>query len=413
MSIRRCTIALLLIWLAFEPAGLQLRADQFVLKDGRTIHGNVKSETPAAPGKDKQFVVEIRPDVFMLISQREIKVHAVTTKPERQYAELMKQSQDSVEFHLRLASWCHENTLTEHETAHYERVIDLDPNNQVARAGLKYAEGKDGRWIKRDVMMTEGGKVNVGGKYRFPEIVALEEARDQAHAERIALLKSIRGWQVDVLTPTRRAAESRIKLETLDGPLASSALTELLFPKALPAVRNEGLPDQLRDLYVGVLTRLADPVAVQTLIRMSINDATEAIRVKCLDALQTIAPQSATAAYINLLNSDNPEEINKAGRALAQLKSGSAVLPLIERLVTKHKRQMAGGGSTDVAFNQQGSYTLGSAKPQVKLETLSNPDVLHALTTITSENFNYDKTAWLAWYANKFFSSQGDLRRDP
>lgn len=98
---------------------------------------------------------------------------------------------------------------------------------------------------------------------------------------------------------------------------------------------------------------------------------------------------------------------------MAQLKAGSALLPLIERLVTTHKRQTAGSNATDVAFGSQGSYTMGPSKSKLLEHTVSNPDVLEALTTITSENFNYDKAAWLAWYANKFFSSQDDLRRDP
>lgn len=403
-------------WLALALAlpTSPARADEFVMKDGRLIRGTVRRQQTLPDSNDKQFAVEIGPGIIVLINQREIKTHAVTSKPEREYAELMKHNQDSVEFHLAVAAWCHENGLSDHEAAHYQRVLDLAPDNSVARAALKYAKGKDGRWIKRDVLMTEGrGKVNVGGKYRFPEVVALEEAQAAANTARLGLVKDIRGWQVDIITGNRRAVESKAKLETLDGPQASAAVADVLFPKTGPAVRGEPPPEALRMLYVDVLTRLADPVAVQSLIRLAVNDSAPQIREKCLEALRSIAPRAAALGFIQLLSSDNPEEINKAGRALAVMNDPIAILPLIEHVVTKHKRQSGGNGSTNVNFNNQGSYTLGTAKPTYVEVPSQNADVLGALTALTGQAFQYDKDAWYSWYARQYYPSAGDLRRDP
>jgi hypothetical protein len=134
--------------------------------------------------------------------------------------------------------------------------------------------------------------------------------------------------------------------------------------------------------------------------------------------LRTIAPQAATNAYIALLNSDNPDEINKAGRALGALKAESAVLPLIERVITKRKHQIGGGSSTNVGFGSQsgggggGGFTFGNEKSKIIEVPNPNADVLGALTSITGENFQYDKDAWLDWYGRKFYASAGDLRRD-
>lgn len=418
------TVAIIALFQIADPQVNQLmgvrltatgRADVFVMKDGRTLHGSIKSEKTLAGTKDKQYVVVIRSGAAMLINQREIKQHARGSKPEQEYAALMKHNKDSVEFHLALASWCHENSLTEHEVAHYERVIDLDSENAIARAGLKYAKGKDGRWIKRDVMMTEDrGKINVGGKYRFPEMVALEEAREKANEERVALMKDVRIWQSDVLSSTRRAADSRARLLALDGPVASTVLAELLFPKPGPGPRSDALRHEpLVMLYIEVLTRLADPTAVQTLIKLSMSDAPPSIRDKSLESLRKIAPRAATFAFMQHLGSDNPTEINKAARAILAMKDTVAVLSLIERVVTSHKRTSGGGANSNYQFDGGGGFTFGQAPPKTEIKPSQNADVLAALVELTGENFEYDRAAWLDWYSRTHLAPAGDLRRDP
>lgn len=391
----------------------RLSADDFLLKDGRSFHGTLRSETENVETKVKQYAVEIRPGVMVLVQQPEIRQHVRDSDAAKDYASQISRAEDSVESHLGLAAWCRQHGLVDHEMAHYERVLDLDSENSLARAALKYAKGKDGRWIKRDVLMTEGrGKISVAGKYRFPEIVAIEALQEQANSERIALLKEVRTWQNDVLTNNRRATESQAKLLGLAGTQASSVLAEMLLPKPGLGPRSEPPPEALRSVYVSVLARLADPVAVQTLIRLSTSDSSTPIRDQCLDAVIEIAPRAGTFAFIKMLSSDKPEEINQAGRALAALNDDVAVLPLIEHLVTKHKRQSGGNGSTNVEFGNQGSYTLGTAKPTTVEVPSRNADVLGALTTITSVNFQYDKQAWLDWYGRQHFASAGDLRRD-
>lgn len=413
MNLKRCSLALAVA----GSLGWAVAADEFVLKDGRALRGAVRSERPAEGTKDKQFTVELAPGVMVLINGREIKQHTRGSGPEQEYVELMKKGEDTAEFHLKAASWCHKNGLKHHEVAHYERVLDLEPENRVARVGLNYTEGKDGRWIKRDVLMTEGrGKVRDGGKFRFPEIVALEEAQDEANQQRIKLLNEIRRWQRDVLTENnKRAPDSLAKLQALDGPLASAALAELLFPRTNSPMSPGQPPEAMRKLYVAVLARLADPAAVQTLVRMALTDSERDIRNAALEALRTVAPQAATLAFIQALRSDKPVQINAAGRALAVMSDESSILPLIEHVVTIHRTVTPGDNRTNAGFNNAGGggqFAFGGTAPKVSNQLSQNDGVLAALTTITGQNLGYDKDAWLAWYQQNYFGSGRDLRRD-
>lgn len=417
---RRTTLASCL-WLAaaahFCPTGL-LCADEFLLKDGRKIAGVVRSEKPIEGTKDKQFVVELAPGFMVLINQSEIKQPIALRKGEQEYLTTIKSEfADTVEFHLKQAGYCRKHALTDYEVAHFERVLDLEPENEVARAGLEYMkDDKSGRWIKRNQLMTEGrGKVKVGSKYLFPEVIAMEEAQEKANKDRISLANELRKWQQDVLTNNKRATDSMSKLKALDGPVASAAIADVLFPKANVPLRKEAPTDGIKQLLIEVLERLADPGAIQSLIRLSLTEPSPPIRDQSLDVLSRIAPKAATVAFIGALNSDNPENINDAARALAAMRDESSILPLIEKLVTTHKRKIEGNNSTNVGFGSgtDGGFTMGKTPAQVVSATSRNQDVLGALTTITGESFGYDQAAWLSWYDRTHSSSSGDLRRDP
>lgn len=401
----------IVVWHALGLGISMAKADEFVLKDGRTIRGNLKSERNVESLNDKQLVVEMRGGVMLLINGKEIKQHIRASDNEREYFERMKQPLDTIEFHLEMAGWCHAHGLSKYEVAHFERVLELDSENEVARGSLDYIKGKDGRWVKRDQLMTEArGKVREGGKYRFPELIAIEEAEKQANVDRKTLMRDIVKWQNDVINNTIRANESMGKLQGLAGPQVSAALGDLLLPKSPTAVRP---PDTMRLLYVDVLTRLADPVAVRTLVRLSLADQSPAVRELCLERVRTLDTKAAAAVYMQALRSDNPDDINAAGRALGVLQEPTAILPLIERLVTRHVRTTPGSNATNMNFNSEGSYTMGQAKPKNIALNSSNQGVLDALVSITGENFQYEKAAWLAWYEQSYLQSASDLRRDP
>lgn len=388
-------------------------ADEFTLRDGRTIRGVVKSTTINSETKVKLYAVEVAPDVLVRLTSTEVKTHKAISPREAEYATVMTAPLDLVESHLKAAAWCKVNGLSHQEVAHYERAIELEPDNSLARAALNYVRGKDGRWVKvEEQQLEERGKVRVGGRFRFPEVVAIEEAEERAKKEGTLLAAEIAGWQRDILDKNRRAADSQAKLQSLDGPYASTALRDILFPKR-GSFGRQPPPEVLRQMYVEVLSRLADSTAIQTLVDMSLRDSSTTVRDLCLDKLKQTAPRVATMAYIHALKSaDNVDAINAAGRALAAMRDEVAVMPLIDRIVSTHKVTIPGNSSTSVGFNGDGTFSAGGTKSRTIPTSSNNPDVLGALVAITGQNFQYDRGAWLNWYNEKYFGAGRDLRRD-
>ncbi|MCC6510449.1 MAG: hypothetical protein IT423_15215 [Pirellulaceae bacterium] len=393
-----------------------VRADEFLLKDGRRIVGTVKST------KDKVLVIELSPGTMLLLNQSEVKQHIRPTSAEQAYAESMKSGADTVEFHLEQAATSQKNGLKDYAEAHYQRVLELDSENRIARSSMGYTKGDDGRWIKRNELMTEGrGKVSIGGnKYRFQELIDIQAAEEKANTQRVQMANDIRR-AIQNLNNPRLAADAMTKLQTLDGPMASAAIAEVLFPKA-NALRKDTLSVELKLMFVATLERLADAAAVQTLIRLSLAEPNasdinavrgwESLRTKCIDALKQIDPHSSAIAFMGALKSDDPAAINTAARALEDLGDSRAILPLIEHVVTFHRRQISGGGnSTNVGFGS-GGFSFGNDPVKMGNLPSENAAVQRALVTLTSQDYGYDKRAWLAWYHQQFVSYTGDLRRD-
>ncbi len=126
----------LCILLTFAGTSSAVTADEFTLKDGRKISGTLIKKN------EDTLVVELSPGNMLLLAQAEIKVHQQNGKGEAAYVEALKTSVDTIESHLLMASVAHKNLMLDHERAHYERVIELEPDNAVARAALGFVRGK-------------------------------------------------------------------------------------------------------------------------------------------------------------------------------------------------------------------------------------------------------------------------------
>ena len=385
-------------------------ADDFTLKDGRKITGNVVSKRP-----EGTLVVELSAGNMMLLNQSEIKLHQESSKGESAYVEALKSASDTIESHLEMVNVARKNQLLDHERAHYERILELDPEHVVARRALGYHKNeKDGRWVSRDDEMREGrGKVAVGGKYRFPELIAMEEAEKKFIAQRSQLINEIKR-AVSNLSNPRNSAKAQATLDALEGPIASAAIAQYLYPRANGLGKTTMTP-ATKALFIPILKRLGDGVAIQTLITICLDTDTSAdqvaVRQQALEVLKKLAPQDAFHQFMGALN--KKETINLAGQLLQEIGDERSILPLIDRLVSVERKEFGGGQATNVSMGDGGTgFSKGDPKI-VRNINVENPGVLGALVSITNQNFNYDKASWLQWYEQNYVAFRGDLRRDP
>ncbi len=384
-------------------------ADEFKLKDGRTLVGQLKGVPKAdAP----QWTVELQSGALVRFpsSQLETNGHLKTDERIEKYKLALQKVEATAESHAALAGWCNKNGLKEQEQAHYRHALDFNPDHATARSALQYIKDNSGRWVARDEFMTEGkGKVKIGGKYVYPEVYAFNEAKETQKKNTGKWNKLIDNLQKDIVANNANADKALAELMQINDPYAVSVLGSKLLAAKTPV--------KLKLLYIQMLSQFQSIDAVSALVQATIDDPEPQIRDACLKSLLQYGRDYAIASYIAVLRGvssktqENPDlnvKLSRAAMGLHYLNAENSILPLIEALVTKFKVTRKQQDN----INSNGSLGFGG-KPQTTIEESQNQEVLAALTTLTRQNFAYDKQKWLSWYASVYAAPMGELRRDP
>jgi hypothetical protein len=387
----------------------QTVADEFKLKDGRTLVGQLKMGPKA---DSPQWTVELQSGVLVRFpsSQLETNGHLKTDERNEKYKQALQKVEATAESHAALAGWCSKNGMKDQELAHYRRALDFNSDFAPARSRLGYTKDNSGRWVERDEFMTEGkGKVKVGGKYVYPEVYAFDDAKETLKKNAGKWNRQIDNLQREILAKNSNSEKALAELMQIDDPYAASVLgSKLLAPKT---------PTRLKLIYIQMLSQFQTSDAVAALVEATLQDDDPQIRNKCLESLAVYGRDYAIPSYIGELrrlanrtldNSSPMVRLNRAAVGLNYLKAENAVLALIEVLVTKYKMTR----KQQDQINSSGATTFGG-KPETTIELSQNQDVYNALVTLTRQNFLYDKQRWLNWYASMFAAPMGDLRRDP
>lgn len=372
-------------------------ADIFRLATGGELRGELlnKDEQPR-----KSYQVRTYLGVDVMLDAKQV----VEVKPQSDnrvaYEQLRLKAPDTVEAHLKLAGWCGDNYLHGEREHHLRKVLELDYENADARRLLGYQK-VDGKWMTFEEKMESQGFVYYKKRWRTPQEVQLIEEQQKATEAENRWKQQVDRW-VGQLN-TRRDPEARASLAAIDDVTAAPALAD-----QLKRVRV----DRDKELLAEVLIRLNTPFSVGAVVEASVQDESEDFRYDCLDLMERYKPPSATALYIKGLNKKYENHlINRAALGLGRLGDRQAIGPLIEALVTKHRRQIGGGGGgpgsigssfgrgSDGSFGPTG-LSMGEG-PKTVTEHLRNESVLKALVEISGQDFHYDVDAWKFWHARQ------------
>ncbi|MCA9195327.1 MAG: hypothetical protein KDB03_26330 [Planctomycetales bacterium] len=392
-----------------EPA----HCDTFRLSDGRVIVGTVV-RGPQKVGDDTAWIVELGPGVMTQVFASQLqgkeRGHVVASEDERAAIEHAMQLTTADELYT-FAGQCRSNH-PHLADALYRRILDLDPEDPKARAALNYKRDPiTGQWIDRDFDMVERrGKIFEGGKWKFPEIVAIEKARREDRETVGRARKEIKMWHGLIM---KNSADALTKMSQIDAPEAVGPLAEQLFGLNSQEIKSPIKMELIR-LYFGLLVKIGTPGAVQSILQYSLDKNAEApLRDACYRFLVQSEVNRRIAAdfYQAKLRDKDPVIVNLAADGLAQMHPGNDVLlPLISALVTTYQGTIDTGSGTN-ANMQSGTFGVGGGKKTITLAS-KNDSVLGLLTQMTNENFQYDQNAWIAWYASRYGQPAGDLRRD-
>ena len=376
-------------------------ADVFELSAGGEVRGSLVERTA-----EGVYVVRTEDGAQVSLAKGDIARIVQVDDNLAEYRRRARSIADTADGQRELARWCKERGLAEQAELHFDRLLQLAPDDEEARVGLGYQKS-GGRWMTRAEIMAKRGMILHEGKYRTPQDVALRQ-RDAAagavDADWFQKLRLWRGW-LDSRRP-QQSAEARALFDALDDPAAVPALVRLL---------DKETDDWAWSLLVKTLSRFDHPDALRTLVNATLYDARAEHRELALDLLTRDGRQVPLLPFVRALKNADNKVVNRAGKALAAIGDPEAVSPLIDALVTEHKFivQQGSSGINAGSVNGNASFSAGGEGPKIIRQPLQNAQVLKALTTLAGQHeFDYDEVAWRSWFVNEQARALASARRD-
>lgn len=317
---------------------------------------------------------------------------------------------DTVEANENYARVCRDNGLPQQARRHWERVVELDPNNELARRTLGYVK-LDGVWMSERERKEQLGYESFGGRSMTAQEAALERQQNENKKQIAAWKKNLKPLYAQIKNGD---SEAKNQIRRIRDPLALAAITELL--------KNENNP-QIRIVFVQAMGNIATPAALGDLASVALVDDDYEVRLTALETLHEHRDElsGAIAAFRKSLFHSRNDIVNRAGAALGYLDTYSAVPDLINALVTNHQRTTVEGGDEPIAsFSNRGFTFNPGNKPVIKVitESIENSDVHAALCELiarhetTAVDFGFDVAAWKQWLMNRHEIQNFNPRRD-
>lgn len=390
-------------------SAVSARAEVFQLVNEGQVRGEWlnKDEMPR-----KKYVIRTEDGSELTLDKKQV-AKVIHEKPDlREYERIRGDYADTVDGQWEISEWCREHKLIEERKVHLERILELEPDNADARRILGYHK-IDGRWVTQEQIMTQRGYKSHKGKWLLPQEIEMEEEKNRVKSAQVDWTKKIKRW-TDGMNRGDKVAEAEHGLASIDDPLAVSPIEEML---------KKEKDEHLRTLLIESLGRIGTPKAQVILVHYALHDDNHDVWLAAVDELEKLKHPDVTGALVSGLKDKKNTVINRAGLALGKIGDPSAIRPLIDALVTKHRVQVSPGnnGQMGAAFGGTsgngggggggGGLTMGGG-PSFVEQTLRNESVRDALVAITDQNFDFDVATWQKWYAGQRKFRGVNARRD-
>jgi hypothetical protein len=413
-----CTTGLCWCLLASLLSG-NLMADEFRLRDGRILVGNIISSKKIqrtdpiknVSVQDFEITVEIAGGVQCVVLKSDIQengyrkdaeVEVKLDSKKMSYDEIAKTMEQTAEAHYELARRLF-GDYKELSKAHFQRALEFDPDHAESRSALHYKISESGRWERVEDRMLRQGKVEVKPfQFDYPELIANKEQKAEYDRRKGAI-----NAEIAKLTGPK-GGQALANLENQNDPLVAELVAAKLTKE------YEKMPELLKRTLMELLAKYSTGEAIRALTIVALYDPTPAFRNLAIDLISKNGRTLAVYLLIDMLKSlspikSEPRKINAIAYVLGKLDAKEAILPLADKLVTKIEVQTSSGGTN---ASTDGTFSTGG--PTKMVQDVQNADVQGALSQITGQGrLGYDRTAWLRWYASINDPPVDDLRRDP
>jgi len=406
-------------------------ADVVRMTGGGEVHGALEKAADSDASANGQAADVVDADVAIVtlsgarVVIRKPNVAEIERRPlaVETYERRARTVPDDVDARWELAEWCRTRGLKTQREEQLERILELDPDHEKAHYGLGHSR-LNGQWTSRDELLRERGFVQYKGRYVSAQEMELLRQADAARDAELEWFKKVRLWHTWL--NARDAERSRQGL---------AELTNIHDPNAIPALANFLKGDRhenVRQLYVRILTKLPGATPVPALVEASLYDTSREIRALALEAITPDRRQAARSLYVRELRNPANEIVVRAASALKDVGDAGTVLSLIDALITTHRYQVrVTDRSSTYSFGTDGSFgnpyaanlppeiaaglragqypngviidNSNQLPPPTRLVTVQrqqqNPEVLAALEHLTGQSLGYDENAWRLWWS--------------
>ena len=378
-------------------------ADTIILRNGGQVRGKVKVNRDANQ-RLKDYVVALETGGHIKFSPGQVAKHVESSPRQNAYQDLLNTMPDTADSHWQMAKFCSENGLIDRKDFHLQRALTLDENHQEVRKSLGHI-WKDGKWISQSEEMQRRGFERYKGKWQLSRDVEIAKRKDEIEFKTKQIKREMRLWRKWL--NGKRHNEAVRNFRSLRDPLALPGLVELL--------AKEKKNPKNRRMYIEALGKMSVGQATEHLVNSAMFDGDPDVRETAAENLRKRNDKAYAARLIIPYLSDKENKtVNQAGWLLGQVGDEDTILPLIDALVTTHKRVFVPKSSHQATFSNQGGIGFSAGqKPRVETSTKKNRSVHTALVSITKQNFLYSKPEWKSWYVSKKTPKDFDLRRDP
>jgi hypothetical protein len=404
------TSAVSVLWLAVSGCCF---ADQIFLKTGGVLTGKL---FPA--NKDGMLVIRTDDGIAIQIAKDDIVKETKSTVVSIDYGALLKQTPDTAAGNKELALKCRMGGMSELGKAHYERVVELDPEDKTSWSAINHVpDERIGGWIRKSEQLFREEKGVYDNKVMTLHSKVIMTKKEEAEKEKADLTKNIRTELAKLKKRDKDSVSAAEFLQGVRNPLAIEFLEEELMKELQGGGTGE--------IYMQMLLQMPGVSATKVFIRLAMNtNVPNFIVDQSLEALNRydLSRDIAASDFIAALRSDPKAayksqaafqsvvaRIDRAAQNLQALPSEVAIVALINALVTtgnviQQRQQGAGIDST----GGSGLTTPGSVAIPV---AYNQESVLFALQEITKVNHSYNKDAWRIWFAQTYAKTNLDLRR--
>jgi Pretoxin HINT domain len=225
----------------------------------------------------------------------------------QEYLDRRAKTPEVADAHLKLADWCEQNGLKPQATAHYQRVLRLDPRREAAWRHLGFKK--------------------VGGRWVNPEQLAAERTRveEQQRADR--------RWK-PILERARAGLQSKTASRRADAEQVLSRITE---PDAVPmvwATFGRGEP-VWQKVAVRVLGQIDDGSASRALAMLAVFGGSPEVRRQATQTLRNRDAREFAAMLIGMILEPIEYEVKRVqgpGQGGELLIKGQGSAPNVRRL---------------------------------------------------------------------------------